>query len=82
MGFFFLSKGKPGVRIATNSFKLEEVQFLTEVIRKKYNLDCTIQKIGTISQHSIYIKGSSGGRGLLINRNRQLVIIRGKIWKS
>jgi len=50
---------KPGVRIATNRFKLEEVQYLAKVIRNKFDLDCTIQKIGTINQHSIYIKGSS-----------------------
>lgn len=50
---------KPGVRIATNSFKLEEVQHLAEILRNKFDLDCTVQKIGTIGQHSIYIKGSS-----------------------
>jgi hypothetical protein len=44
---------KPGVRIATNSFKLEEVQYLAKVIRNKFYLDCTIKKIGTINQHSI-----------------------------
>lgn len=50
---------KPGVRVASNSFKLEQVQFLVEVLKYKFDLDCTIQKIGTIGQHSIYIKGSS-----------------------
>jgi hypothetical protein len=50
---------KPGVRIATNNFKLEEVQLLAEIFRNKFDLDCTVQKIGTISQHSIYIKGLS-----------------------
>lgn len=50
---------KPGTRIATNSFKLEEVEFLASVLRKNFDLDCTVQKIGTIDQYSIYIKGSS-----------------------
>lgn len=50
---------KPGVRIATNNYKLEEVQFLTEILKRKYNLDCTVQKIETINQYSIYIKGTS-----------------------
>jgi hypothetical protein len=59
---------KPGTRISTNSFKLEEVQFLATVLKSKFNLDCTVQKIGTIDQYSIYIKGSS------IPTLRQLVL--------
>jgi len=35
---------KPGTRIATNSFKLEEVEFLASVLRKNFDLDCTVQK--------------------------------------
>ena len=50
---------KPGVRIATNSFKLEQVELLAEILRNKFNLDCTVQKIKTINQYSIYIKGES-----------------------
>ena len=34
---------KPGTRISTNSFKLEEVQFLATVLRSKFNLDCTVR---------------------------------------
>ena len=50
---------KPGLRIARNSFKLEEVQFLVKILNNKYNLDCTIQELKDIGKYSIYIKGSS-----------------------
>ena len=50
---------KPGVRIATNSFKLQQVEWLTEILRNKYSLNCTVQKIKTIDQYSIYIMASS-----------------------
>lgn len=62
LAIFIMDDGgwaNPGVRIATNNFKLEEVQFLVEILKKKYNIDSTVQKIGTINQYSIYIKGSS-----------------------
>jgi hypothetical protein len=35
---------KPGVRLATNNFKLEEVQYLADIFRNKFELDCTVQK--------------------------------------
>jgi hypothetical protein len=47
------------VRIATNSFELEEVQFLAEILKNKFNLDCTVQELKVINKQSIYIKGSS-----------------------
>lgn len=59
---------KPGTRISANSFKLEEVEFLAKVLKSKFDLDCTVQKIGIIDQYSIYIKGSS------IPTLRQLVL--------
>jgi LAGLIDADG DNA endonuclease family len=34
-----------GIRNATNSFKLKEVELLQDVIKSKYNLETTIQKI-------------------------------------
>lgn len=48
-----------GVRIATNSFKLKEVELLNDVLKSKYNLDTTIQKIWIKDQYSIYIKKQS-----------------------
>ena len=50
---------KPGVRIATNSFNSEEVQFLSEILKRKFNLDCTVQEKKEIKKYSIYIIGSS-----------------------
>ena len=51
--------GWAGVRIATNSFNLEEVQFLSEILKRKFNLDCTVQEKKEIKKYSIYIIGSS-----------------------
>ncbi len=50
---------KPGVRISTNSFKLEEVQFLANLLKKLFDLNCTVQNINIPGQYSIYIKGKS-----------------------
>nr|YP_009517229.1 LAGLIDADG homing endonuclease [Myochromella boudieri]AYE93142.1 LAGLIDADG homing endonuclease [Myochromella boudieri] len=48
-----------GVRIATNSFELKEVELLNSVIKSKYNLETTIQKIWIKDKYSIYIKKQS-----------------------
>jgi len=48
-----------GVRIASNSFKLKEVELLQDVLKSKYNLETTIQKIYIKDQYSIYIKKQS-----------------------
>ena len=50
---------KPGVRLSTNIFKLQEVQYLASLLKKNWELDCTVQKISRDSQYSIYIKGKS-----------------------
>lgn len=50
---------KPGVRLAVNSFKLKEVEFLVEVLQSKFGLNCTIQTLKPSGNHNIYIKGSS-----------------------
>lgn len=49
----------PGVRIATNSFSLAEIELLVNILKKKYNLDCTIQLLKASGNHSLYIKRSS-----------------------
>lgn len=49
----------PGVRISTHRFSLEEVQMLSNILINKFDLDCTVQKIGIVDKYSIYIKGSS-----------------------
>lgn len=37
-----------GIRIATNSFTLEEIEILVKVLKDKFDLNCTIQKIETV----------------------------------
>ena len=59
---------KPGVRISSNSFKLQEVQLLANLLKKLFYLNCTVQKINTPGQYSIYIKGES------ISKLRKLVL--------
>lgn len=48
-----------GIRIATNSFKLREVEILKVVLNSKYNLDVTIQKVWNQNQYSLYITKKS-----------------------
>ena len=48
-----------GIRIASNSFSLKEVELLKDVLKSKYNLETTIQKIWIENQYSIYIKKES-----------------------
>jgi len=48
-----------GVRIASNSFNLKEVELLNNIIKSKYNLETTIQNIWIKDQYSIYIKKQS-----------------------
>lgn len=50
---------KPGVRIATNSYTNKEVIFLADILRDKFDLVCTVQKIGIVDKYSLYIIGSS-----------------------
>ena len=49
----------PGVRISTYNFSLAETEYMINLLKNLYNLDCTLQilKIGT--QSSIYIKKES-----------------------
>jgi hypothetical protein len=48
-----------GIRIATNSFKLKEVEVLQDILKSKYKLETTIQNISIKDQYSIYIKKQS-----------------------
>lgn len=57
-----------GVRIATNSFTLMELEYLKILLFTKFNLNCTIQKIYLENKYSIYIKKDS------INKLRELVL--------
>jgi ubiquinol-cytochrome c reductase cytochrome b subunit len=48
-----------GVRIATNSFKLKDIELLQAVLKSKYKLETTIQKLYIKDQYSLYIKKQS-----------------------
>lgn len=52
-------KAKPGLRISCNAFSLTEVESLSNLLIKKFNLHNTIQKIAIENQYSIYIKSES-----------------------
>jgi len=46
---------KQGVNIATNSFTLDEVLFLADILKTKYDLKCTVIKTGVENQWRISI---------------------------
>lgn len=48
---------KPGVRIATNSFTLEEVELLKLTLENKFNIKSSLHKNN--KQYQLYIKGES-----------------------
>jgi hypothetical protein len=54
---------RSGFIIHTNNFKLSEVENLIQVLKSKFNLDCTIQsrlsKSTNLSQYYIYIRSNS-----------------------
>jgi len=48
-----------GVRIASYSFTLKEVEYLIDVLFNNFGLICNVQKIKTNNQYSIYIQSKS-----------------------
>jgi hypothetical protein len=48
-----------GVRISTYNFNQTEIKFLVLLLKKLYDLDCTIQFLKNGTQSSIYIKKES-----------------------
>jgi hypothetical protein len=53
-----LYKGK-GLRFCTNCFTLKEVQYLANLLEKKYFLNTSIHKTGIVNQYGLYIPKSS-----------------------
>ena len=49
----------PGVRISTYNFSINEVNYLISLLKKLYNLNCTIQILKNGTQSCIYIKKES-----------------------
>jgi hypothetical protein len=48
-----------GLKFCTNSFTLEEIKYLSLVLKNKYSLDSTIHKVGVVNQYNIYIPKSN-----------------------
>ena len=48
-----------GLRFSTNSFTLKEVQYLANLLEKKYSLNTSIHKTGIVNQYGLYIPKSS-----------------------
>lgn len=48
-----------GIKIATNSFTLDEVKYLSSIIEKKYGIKTTFIKTGAIDQYEIYFPKST-----------------------
>ena len=53
------SRLSSGLKIATNIFTINEVEFLANILRNKYNLKTSIIKTGALDQYNIYIPKSS-----------------------
>ena len=52
-------KSSSGLKIATNSFSLDEVENLANILRKKYNLKTSVIKTGALNQYNLYISKTS-----------------------
>lgn len=48
-----------GIKFCTNSFTLQEVQFLANCLKNKYSFNTSIHKTGAINQYNIYITKES-----------------------
>ena len=53
------SKLQPGVRIATNNFSYKEIEFLCNILYKKYKLIATIHTGGLNKGYVMYIQKQS-----------------------
>ena len=52
-------KVSSGLKIATNSFTYEEVNYLCEVLRNTYNFKVSVHKAGALNQYNLYISKHS-----------------------
>ncbi len=55
-GYYHKNKG---ISFSTNSFTLDEIKYLGNILKSKYSLDYSIVKTGTINQYNIYIPKES-----------------------
>lgn len=54
----YLYKNK-GLKFSTNSFTLKDIQYLTSILKNKYNINTSIHKTGIINQYNLYVPKSS-----------------------
>lgn len=52
-------RSSSGLRIATNSFTYEEVNFLAEILRDKYQFKVSVHKAGALNQYNLYFSKNS-----------------------
>jgi hypothetical protein len=55
-GTLFKNKG---LKFCTNSFTLQEVQYLSTLLKNKYSINSSIHKISVVNQYNIYIPKSN-----------------------
>lgn len=53
------SRVSSGLKIATNCFTYEEVIFLAEILRYKYNFKISVHKSGALNQYNLYLSKKS-----------------------
>ena len=51
-----------GVKLSTNSYKKEEVEYLCKLLKKKFNITSTLNKTGIENQYIIYVNKESRER--------------------
>jgi hypothetical protein len=53
------AKVSSGIKLSINGFIYKDVEFLSSILRDKYGLKISINKVGVINQYVIYISKSS-----------------------
>lgn len=48
-----------GISFTSNNYTLDEIKYLGNILKRKYSLDYSIVKTGTVNQYNIYIPKSS-----------------------
>lgn len=49
------SRAGSGLKLSTNSFTREEVEYLIEILHDKYGIKCSLHKTGAVGQFNIYV---------------------------
>jgi hypothetical protein len=62
------SKIQKSLKLSTNDLVLEDIEYLQELLLKKYLIETSIHKTGVCDQYSLYIKTKS------MNNLRKIVL--------